>query len=116
MSRNYDIKQTITESHAGYQQWLSIVASNFNPLQPSDIWFTELTIRRQAITWTNANLFNFTSIGHLGTISSEIAIEIKITSFKKYIWRRRLQHVIYVVQASMYESIEADWRLYASVN
>ena len=60
MSRNYDIKQTIADSHAGYQPWLSIVASDFNKLQPSDIWFTELTIRRQAINWTNADVFNFT--------------------------------------------------------
>ena len=83
MSRNYDIKQTIAESHACYQPWFSIEASDFNPLQPSVIWFTELTIRLQAITWTNADLFNCTSIGHLGTNSSEIAIGIKITSFKK---------------------------------
>ena len=67
--------------------WI-IIASN-NDLLP---------VRRQAIIWNNAGIL---LIGPLGTNFSEILIGIQIFSFKKYIWKRRLQNGVYLVSASM---------------
>ena len=54
--------------------------------------------RRQAIIWTNAGLL---LIGPSGTNFSEILIEILTFSFRKCVWKWRLQNGGHFVSASM---------------
>ena len=52
----------------------------------------------QATIWTNAGIL---SIGPLGTNFNEILIEIYAFSFKKYIWKYRLENVSHFVSDSL---------------
>ena len=54
--------------------------------------------RRQVIIWTNTGI---SLIGALGTTFSEILFEINILSFKKCIWKCRLENGGHFVPASM---------------
>ena len=56
--------------------------------------------RRQAVIWTNVGIL---LIGSLGTISSDIFIEIHIFSFKKMYLKCSLQNDGHFVSASMCE-------------
>ena len=80
-------------------QWIRLLAHSINLLRPSDVYIcvSKLNIigsdnglspgRRQAIIWTNAGIL---LIGPLGTNFSEI--EINIFSFKKCIWKCRMEN------------------------
>ena len=75
---------------------------------PSHICASKVTIigsdnalspgRRQAIIWTNAWIL---LIGPSGTNFNEILIEIQTFSFKKCIWKHRLQNGGHLASASM---------------
>ena len=80
-----EVKRRIDASAVGN---LTIIGSD-NGLSP---------VRRQTIIWINAGLL---SIAPLRPNFSENLIEIHSFSFKKYIWKYRLQNGSHFVSASM---------------
>ena len=77
----------------------------FDPLRPNDAYITIIGTddglspgRRQAIIWTNAGIL---LTGPLGTNFNEILIGIHTFSFKKSIWKCRLENDVHFVSDSM---------------